>query len=84
MPKKDVYSLTLEMGTNVYTWTGTTALEAIEQITVPMTIGVTKGFLTFEKNGKSKRIMLVPMQIKRLGMKISRLSLIKNFGYGLK
>lgn len=84
MPSKDVYKLTLTLGNDVYTGKGATPLEAIETLTFPFAVKVTKGTLVFDKNGAKKEIMLMPIQIKRLSMKLSRLFILKQFNFGLK
>lgn len=77
------YSMTLKMGKDIYQGVGSTPEEAVASFPVPSKI-LTKATVTFAHGKEAKEVFLAPYQIKRLGMKISRMFLIKQFHFGLK
>ena len=79
----DEYTITLKVGNDLYQGTGSSPEEAIVSLALPSKIPP-KAVVVFEKNGTRKEIYLVPKQIKRLGMKIARPMLEKQFSFGMK
>lgn len=77
------YSITLKVGNDLYQGTGESPEEAIESFPMPTKIPL-KAMVEFAKDGKKKEIFLVPWQIKRLGLKPTRIMLKKQFMFGLK
>lgn len=76
------FSLTLKLGNELYTSTGSTMLEALSNFPKPPKI-LLKGILTVKKGENVRTTILFPVKLKRLFWKVTRPFIAKRLAIGL-
>lgn len=77
------YSISITFGTDIYSGTGNTALEALESMPRPIKI-VSKGLINFTDGKKSAQMMWQPQRLKRLFYPNARSFFAKQLSYLMK
>lgn len=80
--EKSDYKISVEIGKEVYTGKGATALEALQTLTQPVKI-FQKGIVVMSHGKKKRVMMLMPQRLKRLWWKLAQPVLAKDFERGL-
>lgn len=77
------YLVSVSLGTETYSGSGKTILEALESIETPVKI-MLKGVVTIEHGDKHKEFAFTPVRIKRLFYPLTRPFLAKQLSYLMK
>lgn len=81
--KKKPYVISITMGDKTYKGEGETALEALQSIDRPLKIFL-KGVVTIQTEKDERKILLMPINLKRLFYPSAQPYLIKRFTFGMK
>lgn len=81
-PTESLYTIELILGDDVFTSTGVTALEALQNLERPLKI-VTKGLVVVHHGEKTKELFFMPLQLKRLFFPLGQKATAKMLGMNI-
>jgi hypothetical protein len=77
------YTFTLVHGAESFVGTGETALGALQNLKKPLKI-ITKGFITISNGRSERKLMFMPVQLKRMFYPSAQPFLARRFTFGMK